>query len=906
MARVNLCPNPALKNDATGYFGGGTRVTGVTSMLRTTGYQNANNESTLPRGTVTAGLTYRFSAYIKGTGGASSGNANINWYSGGAYLASSPGQGWSVTTGTVTRVESGAQVAPAGADQGLLNITGVDAQVQITAVLYEQTSSILAFFDGDDANCAWNGTNGNSTSTKSDESPPDEGGGGGGGGGGGTSDEAAITQGWGTPIWQSEFTNPAELNSGIWGLYNGPGHAGNGLRRPSAISYTGGLLRISGDAGGTTGGMAHQVSQQYGRWEARMRAYSTGGTGQQYHPVLIIWPDSEDWPDDGEYDFLESNVGETAGAYIHYPHPVNGNTLQQEHATDSSVQLSDWHNYAIDWQSTGITGYIDGRQWYHYANGAGPAGRRNIQSMPSGSMRIQLDNFGGSPHKPANMDIEWMKVYDDQSFSSNTGITAGGIPSAESFGVPLIGNRFRLYMSNAAAGVTTTPSTYWDQTTGAVTGKALGLNRSGANTSVTVTETSTNNKFDFLAGQWISPPFTSSGTVQGAFQFVTAISESNAAADLLQSMAIRVVSNDGTVVRGEIATLISINEISTTPTANLTYTDGSFNTPVPVQLGDRLVFEYGARGTNTVTTSYTFTARYGGTAGDLETGDTANVNSFSPWIQFSDPGFKALFYGQTVTPTGIASAEAFGTAVLVQPPTRALTGVGGIASAEAVPSPVVHAEAYIISPSGFGGEVFGVASVSNSIVDTGIPSGEAFGSHRVRRLSDLFPDSIASAEAFGALVLVHYQEIAPPSIESAEAFGFTQVEDPHRVVAPFSILSAEAFGIPNLSARFRSTSILSAEAFGKPRVRRAFYRLVQPERVERWRLGDPGNVIYVRNVVGLTVYGDDSGLFTAENPKTETLFSAKYVWQGGHDNITEDQAIRDLWVANGYQVEMSY
>lgn len=874
-------------------------------MGRTTGYQNANNESTLPRGTVTAGLTYRFSASIKGTGGASSGNANINWYSGGAYLSSAPGQGWTVTTGQVTRVESGAQVAPAGADQGLLNITGVDAQIQVTTVLYEQTSSLLAYFDGDDANCAWNGTNGNSTSTKSDETPPDAGGGGG-GGGGGSSDEAAITQGWGTPIWQSEFTNPAELNSGIWGLYDGPGHAGNGTRDPERISYTDGVLRLQGTAGGSTGGMAHQVSQQYGRWEARMRAYSTGGTGSQYHPVLIIWPDSEHWPDDGEYDFLESNVGETAGAYIHYPHPVNGNILQQEHATDSSVQISDWHNYAIDWQSTGITGYIDGRQWYHYANGAGPAGRRNIQTMPSGSMRIQLDNFGGSTHKPANMDIDWMKVYDDQSFSSNTGITAGGIPSAEGFGLPLIGNRFRLYMSNASAGVTTTPSTYWDQTTGAVTGKALGLNRSGANAAVTVTETSTNNKFDFLAGQWISPPFTSSGTVQGAFQFVTAISESDAAADLLQSMAVRVVSNNGSTVRGEVVTLVSVNELGTAPTASLTYTDGTFNTPTPVQIGDRLVFEYGARGTNTVTTSYSFTTRYGGTAGDLESGDTVNVNSYSPWIQFSDPGFKALFYGQVVTATGIASAEAFGAATVVQPPTRMLTGVGGIASAEAVPSPVVHAEAYLIHPSGFGGEVFGVASVSNSIVVTGIPSGEVFGSVAVRRLSDLYPTGIASAEAFGALVLVHYQEIAPLGIDSAEQFGSTQVEDPHRNVAPFAILSAEAFGIPTLSARLRSKSIVSAEAFGVAVVKRGVWKLVQPTRVERWRLGDPGNVIYVKNVVGLTVYGDDSGLFTAESPRAETLFSAKYVWQGGHDNITEDQAIRDLWVANGYQVEMFF
>src|SRR6185295_1075647 len=216
MARTNLCPNPSLKNDATGWFGGGTRVTGSTGMARSTAYQNAGNETTLPRGSVTAGLTYRFSAYVKGTGGGSSGNANINWYSGGSYLSSSPGQGWSVTTGNVTRVESGAQTAPVGADQGLLNITGVDAQIQVTAVLYEQTSSLFEFFDGDSGGCSWTGTSGNSTSTNpvgdsgGDEPPPDP---------GGSSDEAGITQGWGTPVWQSDFAPGTEgqLTDGTWG-----------------------------------------------------------------------------------------------------------------------------------------------------------------------------------------------------------------------------------------------------------------------------------------------------------------------------------------------------------------------------------------------------------------------------------------------------------------------------------------------------------------------------------------------------------------------------------------------------------------------------------------------------------------------------------------------------------------
>src|SRR3954469_19196553 len=431
MARTNLCPNPSLKNDATGWFGGGVRVTGSTGMARATAFQNAGTTDTAPRATVTAGLTYRFSAYVKGTGGGSSGNANINWYSGGAYLSSAPGQGWSVTTGQVTRIESGAQVAPVGADQGLLNITGVDAQVEVTAVLYEQTSQLFEFFDGDSGGCTWNGTAGNSTSVNpvgdsgGDTPPPDPGQQG--------SDEAAITQGWGNPIWQSDFAPGTEgqLTDGTWGLYDGPGHAGNGTRDPERISITGGVLRLQGTSGGSGAGMAHRVvKRRYGRWEARMRAYSTGGTNgqEQWHPVLIVWPDSDNWPVDGEYDFIESDVGDSAGANIHYPHP-SAPPVQQEQFSDSSKQMSDYHNYAIDWQPTGITGYIDGVQWYHVSGGAGPAGRSNIQAMPSGHLTVQLDNFGGSPHRPANMDVDWVRIYDNTSVASNNTITCTGIPA---------------------------------------------------------------------------------------------------------------------------------------------------------------------------------------------------------------------------------------------------------------------------------------------------------------------------------------------------------------------------------------------------------------------------------------------------------------------------------------------
>jgi hypothetical protein len=142
---------------------------------------------------------------------------------------------------------------------------------------------------------------------------------------------------------------------------------------------------------------------------------ATGGdpTGADYHPVAIIWPASDKWPDDGEYDFMENGrPGDDHGeAYLHYPHSSSV-PVQQEHATKADVDLSQWHNFAIEKGPDGITGYLDGTRWFHYAGGAIAGTRKNIQDMPSGHLTLQLDNFNGSSGNiPATMEIDWVRAY---------------------------------------------------------------------------------------------------------------------------------------------------------------------------------------------------------------------------------------------------------------------------------------------------------------------------------------------------------------------------------------------------------------------------------------------------------------------------------------------------------------
>src|SRR5690606_33596772 len=209
---------------------------------------------------------------------------------------------------------------------------------------------------------------------------------------------------WGSPDVVDEF-NGNELNRKLWKPYNGEGHNGNGRRTPDAITVSNGILTITGSRNGDSGGMSAQFDRtRYGRWEARVRSYETSSEGaDSYHPVLIVWPDSGERVRDGEYDWLENSApGEKcAEAYMHYP----GETpKKQEHFEHCGVDLSQWHVFGFEWTPAGLSGYVDGKQWFHTNNA-------DIAEMPSGHMTIQLDNFHGTGLRPAKFEIDWVRFY---------------------------------------------------------------------------------------------------------------------------------------------------------------------------------------------------------------------------------------------------------------------------------------------------------------------------------------------------------------------------------------------------------------------------------------------------------------------------------------------------------------
>lgn len=217
--------------------------------------------------------------------------------------------------------------------------------------------------------------------------------------------QAAKLLNWGPVINGDEFDYEGAPGP-KWSPYDGPGHAGNGIRSPGAFSVANGIMTIFGDQGGTTGGAAfNDASSITYRDEARVRMYATGGgSGSQYHPVLIRWPDSDEWPEGGEDDYMETDIGDPGvSTFIHHPNQSSGSA--QSHA-EVEVDITQWHNYAIERSDTHITGYLDGKQWFQFT-----VEETNGQVPGPMHPTFQMDNFGGDSHFEAKFEIEWYRIY---------------------------------------------------------------------------------------------------------------------------------------------------------------------------------------------------------------------------------------------------------------------------------------------------------------------------------------------------------------------------------------------------------------------------------------------------------------------------------------------------------------
>ncbi|MCO4238697.1 family 16 glycosylhydrolase [Pseudarthrobacter raffinosi] len=213
-----------------------------------------------------------------------------------------------------------------------------------------------------------------------------------------TTGSAATDLNWGTPTAGDEFNYTGAPDAAKWSVYNSAGHDGNGIRSPQQVTVDGSKMVMTGTPDGTTAGMSAKFGRQkYGRWEVR----AAGSGDNEYHMVSLLWPDSGNWPCDGEVNYAET-MGDWNVIKFFLHHDGCSNLLT---SAAKALDVSQFHNYAVDWSPNGIVGYVDGVKWFEDNNSA---------HQPPGSMHqtLQLDWFPDSTAKGAGeMRVDWVRVY---------------------------------------------------------------------------------------------------------------------------------------------------------------------------------------------------------------------------------------------------------------------------------------------------------------------------------------------------------------------------------------------------------------------------------------------------------------------------------------------------------------
>ncbi len=197
------------------------------------------------------------------------------------------------------------------------------------------------------------------------------------------------------------------LRPSAWSTYNSVGAFGNGLRRSSAVGVADGLLNITA-RGNVSGGMAHKLDRTYGRWEFRARTDKGRGFGS----AILLWPESERFPEDGEIDIMEvpSETRDRAHFIVHYPGPGGSDKVFGSYAEDD---FSEWHTFAVDWLPDRIVFSVDGVERLRITD-------RNIIPDKPMHMAIQFDQGPKKDWIPApdattpaafSLQVDWVRVY---------------------------------------------------------------------------------------------------------------------------------------------------------------------------------------------------------------------------------------------------------------------------------------------------------------------------------------------------------------------------------------------------------------------------------------------------------------------------------------------------------------
>jgi hypothetical protein len=184
-----------------------------------------------------------------------------------------------------------------------------------------------------------------------------------------------------------------------WSVYHGGSENPTTKRAKTLISVNDGELQVKtlGQWGSGLCWCRNKPAQRYGRWVIRARMDAAVDHGL----AMLLWPTSENWPEDGEIDISEmprSNRS-TSSFSLHW----GGNNKQIHQSTPGD--FTRWHTFTTEWESDHITFWIDGVQRFHTTDQV---------MIPHGDMFLALQTgpeMANAANVSAVLHVDWVRVY---------------------------------------------------------------------------------------------------------------------------------------------------------------------------------------------------------------------------------------------------------------------------------------------------------------------------------------------------------------------------------------------------------------------------------------------------------------------------------------------------------------
>lgn len=237
--------------------------------------------------------------------------------------------------------------------------------------------------------------------------------------------------------------------------------------------------------------------------------------------------------------------------------------------------------------------------------------------------------------------------------------------------------RFYLPAGGTAPASPAADTGVWEDVTAVTTnGRRWPLVTTPTNTTLTAPSVVGNQATqpkDYLLGQWVSLGLPAAKTIGGTVSLVVRLNEHDATTDSFMHVLIRVVSADGSTVRGTLLDSIDATEMATTLTTRII--SAASLTPVAASAGDRIVVEIGHRETNTRAVNLFQAISVGDPFATADFALTAGLTtSLLPWVEFSDDGLVPTAPTARASVPTYASATTPDTSFTINAPTGLTAG----------------------------------------------------------------------------------------------------------------------------------------------------------------------------------------------------------------------------------------